>query len=1447
MEDTLIHIGGNTRPDSGQLKNLKLFFEKSMIQTELFTKPHVLTWLNESQTQKLLMQLALWQLTGEDASEQALHTLSQRYSEISGEHHTAATDLIMRAVAAIEQGIRACLHDPVGQMIYSEQHKSILQKIDNVRLNFSPELRYKADAIQEANTRFLRETFSEKTIAKKRLGQPLCPGASKSLLSRNELVAALTRHLDDKNTNDIIAVTGNEGNGKSWLVAQTWLQLRSPPFTVFISAENVGNVEESIDILAKAIGHCLPDIERPRPDVCLKLLDDWRNPEARPTKSWLVVLDGLNQRPDKRWARIIDQMNDALSIRGGKLVITSRKRFFEASVKGSLVSSLIQVNVPEWSAAERDNILSMHAIEASSLNRRVAASLCNPRVLSIAMTLTTGEQLANLEELSIPRLLFEHIRAIDQNSYEETALAFTRKLQEHGSEMFHRLTSQQKEDFSVFEGGMGAVEDGRFFVPLSEDASRYSISKEGLSLALGFAIIEQINKAIRGNRSLLETMALISEPIAALDIVGETLLAALTIACLQHTHTDEIAIAVMTGFAGLQNPEIEYLEAFTALARARVSVYYKAYERMALNDMPGVNTDWILEALIRARIDEKARAKIFEKITQWLNYLPPAAQDRQLMDPSAEENPAYSEIENLLISKMDQLTSGDVNKLSLLSFQLLAGYPLAGFAEHLVRWRFATQIMGNHHAPTKEFSHLIRFNSVDWPLARENLTLHAAALVNKDNSTYGQWTAVSVFMATGWPKDADQVCDTFNRLIAGRAPSINWHINEKFCKTDPCNPDNPEPDNVLSTALAYQKSDVLELYSTRLYPQSQMVFTKARAGVCRYYPEDAVSIHRKLIDTLLSRSGEALRQGTFAVLEHSALVTSQQAELLAKRIIDPSPSDKATWKSLRGEMLIIKQFQLMLIFPMLNAWSQYQSLLNVGKVHKINLRLLALITPLSPEIFNKEVADSVFYNDSRRKSIIPLFSPYLNAPLSPEIMLILPSLLDSQNRWVRIMTLAMIGKSNDAEALSIVIAWLQTKASLTVQEHEKTELSWVCLLAIKQGLVKPEQVLSHLNFTHQNQLLGLEHKNSERAHIERLNFLYISALSNNRTADMQIFYENNVSPLTQSHTFRLEKNESSNTSLEEYLSHQQEDDKSFYANQKRLYNAFDRFKISLREQVVEDVLCWYEIEDFYRLMNVSPEIAVEWAKITLATENGKISLINNSALALACAISHIDAKLSSELFNKLMQVESVVAVQHTKAAIPHYQNCLWAASDVSEINMIRLKRLKLAHDNDAISLEVWAALLNNKELQLHSLIIQLTSSTLPADQARGVLAASFLSDIEFAEDIFNRFSQSTGLIADTVKAGRDIMQRFKWTLHWYHSMVTAKEPEAYWCASVLFMQVVDGRFTVIKDPENITGEVFRKYWHSTADLLRNRFKKQSVKRAERLLTDTPPLQCFISN
>ena len=54
------------------------------------------------------------------------------------------------------------------------------------------------------------------------------------------------------------------------------------------------------------------------------------------------------------------------------------------------------------------------------------------------------------------------------------------------------IDAQQRDDLKVFEGGLDAVVDGRFFVPVEGDPTRYTLAEEGLTLALGFSVVDQL-------------------------------------------------------------------------------------------------------------------------------------------------------------------------------------------------------------------------------------------------------------------------------------------------------------------------------------------------------------------------------------------------------------------------------------------------------------------------------------------------------------------------------------------------------------------------------------------------------------------------------------------------------------------------------------------------------------------------------------------------------------------------------------------------------------------------------------------------------------------------------------------------------------------------------------------------------------------------------------------
>ena len=101
---------------------------------------------------------------------------------------------------------------------------------------------------------------------------------------------------------------------------------------------------------------------------------------------------------------------------------------------------------------------------------------------------------------------------------------FARRFQKHAQEIISRVKAKQQDDLNIFEDDMGAVADGRFYQPVDGDPTRYSLKDDGLTLALGFAVIDRLRTAQRNDRNLDAELDAILEPIAALDDTADVIL-----------------------------------------------------------------------------------------------------------------------------------------------------------------------------------------------------------------------------------------------------------------------------------------------------------------------------------------------------------------------------------------------------------------------------------------------------------------------------------------------------------------------------------------------------------------------------------------------------------------------------------------------------------------------------------------------------------------------------------------------------------------------------------------------------------------------------------------------------------------------------------------------------------------------------------------------------------
>ena len=487
------------------------------------------------------------------------------------------------------------------------------------------------DTARQANTNWLTKTFSNKQLAKRHFYQPLSPldETNRVVHPRDNLVAEMSPYLTGEPSKKILCVLGGEGNGKSWLVAQSWLSVEEKPLMVVLSPsadmEKRNNVQELlISALIEQTGDHSNDLLEKK---WSRILAQWRKQSVERLRL-VVLIDGLNQRRKMDWGRILERFSAELELIGGQLIITARTQYYQDHVKQRLISDPKKIEIPEWTECERDGILADCEIVAANLHSKVAASLRNPRLLGIALELLEGAAITRLEELNVSRLLFEHIRLSERDApTPQPVHEFVQQLRMHAKEVISRIQAKQEGDLVVFEhdpGDLNAVAYGRFFHPIQSDATRYTLKENGLTLALGFAVIDRLQFA--NNHNLNDELEKIIDPIASLDRTTNVILAALTVTCIDDKYPDAFATALIQMFANLQNPDEAEFDSFAHLARTRPTPFMEAAHDLCLSGGYQINFDWIQAALIEARADTNAWKKIFKDIKIWLSYYTPPAE-----------------------------------------------------------------------------------------------------------------------------------------------------------------------------------------------------------------------------------------------------------------------------------------------------------------------------------------------------------------------------------------------------------------------------------------------------------------------------------------------------------------------------------------------------------------------------------------------------------------------------------------------------------------------------------------------------------------------------------------------------------------------------------------------------------------------------------------------------
>ena len=841
---------------------------------------------------------------------------------------------IIDKIAALSEGVVKNELEEIFVAIQEQEGFQVQAEKTLKRLNASETATIRA---AEKNRKWFADRFRDTHQARLDLGQPLAPNAVEvSHEGRDDLVSCAVARLQSE---EPVVLLGDEGCGKSWLAAKVIEQQEAHTLTALFSAEQLPDSVESgqtVDLLAKQLirqtdGDPNDDkllkrwhrrinawVERIRlvhqtdgdPDYN-KLLKrrrsciDARAEQIRPGR-FLIVLDGLNQGPKKNRGRIIEVFRQLSKEAGGRLLVTCRSHYFGTQIKGRLSRPIEQIIVPEWTAQERDDLLKRSGVDPTTLDQQAARSLLNPRLLGIALQLLPPDNRDAWQGLTVERLLFEQIRAAERdNDDHETSQDFADRLTCHAQQVLDRVQSQQREDLLIFKNQAGAVAEGRFFAPVAGPKNAYELRQEGLSLALGFALVDRLLHAQRNKKDLSESVSRTLEPIATLDDTARVVLAALTAVTLNEDwFNQDIYEAIIGGFLFLQNPDTAHYPAFVSLAKEQVEEFLNAAKTLTLREPPYPNSDWIKSALFDLRDDEKAWPLVESAMTRWLSYytLDPEQQilpnDHSSVDERQEkiekkrseietELNSLSEAERQILGEMHKIPK-DPTRLTNLAISLLTGLKLEPFARALVRASLSKALNGGIYWPYEQFRHLLSFNSRDWVRAREALLNESCTFRAGDSSPTGKWALVTILNSTGDEDDEREARTLVETLREPRPWPQSWRHIEGYCSVDPCDPESKKPDNVVNTATKYQQIDVTQLHLNLWCTGEGDFLEDALPAIARFYPEIATEKHVQLIGQLLVRSGLPLRQVAVQDNQHRPLIARDAALRLVEILRNPS-------------------------------------------------------------------------------------------------------------------------------------------------------------------------------------------------------------------------------------------------------------------------------------------------------------------------------------------------------------------------------------------------------------------------------------------------------------------------------------------------------------------------------------------------------------------------------
>jgi hypothetical protein len=1326
-----------------------------------------------------------------------------------------------------------------------------------------------------ANKAWLTQAFSDRRLARQHFGQPLAPldPAGLSWVDRTILAGDLTGAFVGTPNETVYLVIGEEGTGKSWLASKAWLLSTSPPLFVVFTADQLQMPMALHDIegtiiqkLATQTGGVLTDNAKRRWQRRFK---GWRA-NSKPANIRLAVLvDGLNQAQGFPWPHWIDAAATFLESIGGSLIVTTNERHFAQRLRSTVTSKVRRVIVKEWSDEELKMILKARGISANRLSADVFNFLRNPRILGIAVELLDANDIERFEELTVGRLLFEHIMRCERDGITAMpAFEFAGVLRKHADDIIERLSGQQHDDLKLFDAPIDArlraVSHSRFFAAVPGEPDRYAIKDEGLPLALGLSVVGILRKEHRNGRDPAVRLSQIAEPVLALAATSEVILSALQVACLDPDCPAEIPAALARYYASLQNlPESQW-PAFEALVRSAPEPFVRAARDAALSGDHLANMQRLTEALAAAQSRLISLPATLTHVQMWLAYYS-LAPERGMHanprnDPREKVEAERAKRQGVIEARLSELTAdertfvetqlvrhdgGNLSGLHQVAFKLLAGTKLAGLSDAFVRWAFAKALNPCFYDPDREFAHLIRLNAVDWAETRDAL-LHSAALFMKvGTSRTGRWALVTILRATGDSGDAARAEEIADELTRDWEKLPGWRRIESYCATDPCDPASVCPENIGKTASAFEAVDVASLSAGMGSTAQDHFFSDARPGVARFAPHAAVHTLRRFAHNVAIRPGRPRRQGILELSSNSAVLDPKAVEELIAVAL-AAHNDDSSAESEGKDGWITAQYALVSALPHKTGNEQLEI---IASLHgrSLLISMLEQTRPADEVIVERHIARAIQRGDPDALVRVLSFIQYSRSSVSVHAKQNLMTLFDSPDGMVRSFAFGIAARLRDPEMLKRIADsdWDAGKVGAKEDFYERWYGSAAILAAAEAQLIDPVEAVERVSPTHYGYAARRLPGPGANMAAARIDAALRKAAGLTTLPEIPLIERPVRTEADNEPPLLSLLDEPRSLDIRTFFDRINESDESFRVRQERAWKAFERFRkdvTNAEATLIIDDVSWTGIE---AIVAAEPSLADSWVMLLESISGWHLGGLHFFGLGLARAMTRIDPMRAAKLFQKLSSEEPSIRRIFEPSKVPAESVALWSCANVTEIRTLCYRRLDEASDDSRLAVEVLAAFSQGRQSEITEYVDAKLKLNIPSTIGRALMVSGFSDSNPHAEDVLNRFAGQKGFLGKAVVAARFAYYRNLWARHWFAQMKSAGMPEEFWCNSILFLKIVDSRYALWYGDGEAGSTVFQSFFPTVRTRINNRLKTWQDKRQKTLFGQEAPDPVFL--